>query len=272
MVWQTELQGHAFAQAEDWVRCFCTGLVRSICGVADLTDAVARVWAFTGMWIMRDFDDIYAIAADRKGGGDALEALLSHPLSPSELAATADDRWLSAMAKCLFQAGFNWKVIEAKWPGMEDAFDGFDPARVAAYWDDDVDRLLGDTRIVRNGAKVMAVIENARFVNELVSEHGGAGAFFGGWPNDQFTELLALLSKRGARLGAVTGQRMLRVMGRDSFILSSDVVARLVAEGVVTKQPTSKRDLAATQAAFNTWSKQSGRGLTHLSQVLAFSV
>ena len=58
---------------------------------------------------MRDFDDIYAIAADRKGGGDALEALLSHPLSPSELAATADDRWLSAMAKCLFQAGFNWK-------------------------------------------------------------------------------------------------------------------------------------------------------------------
>lgn len=221
---------------------------------------------------MRDFDDIYAIAADRKGGAGALEALLAQPLTPRELAATPDDRWLSTMAMCLFQAGFNWKVIAAKWPGMEEAFDGFDPVRVAAYRDDDVDRLLSDTRIVRNGAKVMAVIDNAHFVNELVSEHGGAGAFFGDWPSDQFTELLALLTKRGARLGSVTGQRMLRTMGRDSFMLSSDVVARLVAEGVVSKQPTSKRDLAATQTAFNTWSKQSGRGLTHISQVLAFSV
>ena len=61
-------------------------------------------------------------------------------------------------------------------------------------------------------------------------------------------------------------------MGRDSFILTSDVVARLVTEGVVEKAPTSKRDLAATQEAFKTWSLQSGRGLSQISQILAFSV
>lgn len=221
---------------------------------------------------MRSFDEIYAIAADRKGGAKALEAHLSVPLSSVELAATQDDRWLSAMAKCVFQAGFNWKVIEAKWPGMEEAFDGFDPVRVSAYHDDDIDRLLSDKRIVRNGAKVMAVIENARFIQEINAECGRAGAYFASWPNTQYVDLLACLSKRGARLGAMTGQRLLRSMGKDSFILSPDVIARLVAEAVVDKAPSSKRDLAATQSAFDILSKQSGRGLTQVSQVLAFSI
>ena len=116
------------------------------------------------------------------------------------------------------------------------------------------------------------MIENAHFVRALASEHENAGAFFANWPNEAFTDLLNVLSKQGARLGGATGQRMLRMMGRDSFILSADVVARLVAEGGVDKPPTSKRDLAATQTAFNHWSAQSGRGLTQISQILAFSV
>ena len=61
-------------------------------------------------------------------------------------------------------------------------------------------------------------------------------------------------------------------MGKDGYILSSDVVARLKAEGIVDKPPSSKRDLAATQSAFNAWAEQSGRGLTQISQILAFSV
>ena len=221
---------------------------------------------------MRDFAEIYDIAADRKGGPDALERLLSTPLAPAQLATTGDDRWLAAMAKCLFQAGFNWKLIDSKWPDMEDAFHHFNPERVAAYHDDDIDRLLADRRIVRNGAKVMAVIENARFIRHVSDEHGGFGAFVGTWPGDRYDGLLTVLSKQGARLGSVTGQRVLRSMGKDGYILSPDVVTRLKAEGIVDKPPTSKRDLAATQAAFNAWAEQSGRGLTHISQILAFSL
>lgn len=63
---------------------------------------------------MRDFQQIFDIAADRKGGAEALEGMLSVPKPPKELAAIPDDRWLSMMAKCVFQAGFSWKVIEAK--------------------------------------------------------------------------------------------------------------------------------------------------------------
>lgn len=221
---------------------------------------------------MRDFEDIYAIAVDRKGGPDALEELLLTPLTPAQLAATDEDHWLAAMAKCLFQAGFNWKVIEAKWPDMEAAFDGFATAKVAAYHDGDIDRLLSDKRIVRNGAKIMAVIENARFVHNIAGDHGGFGKFIANWPAETHNELLNFIANQGARLGSVTGQRMLRQMGRDGYILSPDVIARLKAEGIVDKPPASKRDLAAIQKAFNDWMAQSGRCLTQISQILAYSI
>lgn len=221
---------------------------------------------------MQDFDAIYRIAADRHGGPDALEARLTRPVPAAELAQVPADRWLATMAKCLFQAGFNWSVIEKKWPGFEAAFDGFDVARVAFYHDGDMDRLLADKGIVRNAAKISAVIANARFLQELAQEHGSAGAAFANWPNADYVDLLQLIAKRGSRLGAVTGQRMLRSMGRDSFILSQDVVARLIAEGVVDRPPTAQRDMRAVQDAFNTWSAQSGRGLTAISQTLALSI
>lgn len=221
---------------------------------------------------MRDFEDIYAIAVDRKGGPAALDELLLTPLTPVQLTATDDDRWLAAMAKCLFQAGFNWKVIDAKWPDMETAFDGFSTAKVAAYHNGDIDRLLSDKRIVRNGAKIMAVIENARFVHKIAGDHDGFGKFIASWPAETHNELLDFIAKQGARLGSVTGQRMLRQMGRDGYILSPDVIARLKAEGILEKPPASKRDLAAIQEAFNGWMAQSGRCLTQISQILAYSV
>lgn len=221
---------------------------------------------------MRSFGEIYAIAAARKGGAMAVEARLTRPAPLETLRATTDDRWLAAMARCLFEAGFNWKVIEAKWPGFEEVFDGFNLDRLAFGHDDDLHRLLADSRIVRNGAKIEAVLTNARFLQEIAAEYGSAGAFFAGWPASDFVGLLDLLERRGARLGGLTGQRALRRMGVDSFVLSPDVVARLVAEGVVTKAPTARRDLAAVQAAFNTWAAEANRSLTEISQTLAASI
>ena len=66
--------------------------------------------------------------------------------------------------------------------------------------------------------------------------------------------------------------KALRAMGKDSFVLSPDVTARLIAENVVGKQPSAQREMAAVQAAFNLWRQQSGRSLTEISKVLAFSV
>jgi 3-methyladenine DNA glycosylase Tag len=221
---------------------------------------------------MRAFDEIYAIAAARKGGHDALEARLSRPRSAEDIRATPDDRWLAAMARSLFEAGFNWKVIEAKWSGFEEAFEGFPVGRVASWHGDDMDLLFADRRIVRNGAKIDAVIRNARFLTEIAAEHGSVGAFIAGWPTAEFAGLLDLFETRGARLGGLTGQRALRRMGVDSFVLSPDVVARLIAESVVAKAPSSRREMAAVQTTFNAWSAQSGRSLTEISQILAASI
>ena len=61
-----------------------------------------------------------------------------------------------------FQSGLSWLTILRKREGFRAAFDGFEPDAVAAYGPDDVARLLADTRIVRNRAKVEAAVTNAR--------------------------------------------------------------------------------------------------------------
>lgn len=61
-----------------------------------------------------------------------------------------------------FQSGLAWITILRKREGFRQAFAGFDPAVVATYTDDDVERLLLDEGIVRNRAKIVATISNAR--------------------------------------------------------------------------------------------------------------
>jgi DNA-3-methyladenine glycosylase I len=60
------------------------------------------------------------------------------------------------------QAGLAWITILRKREGYRRAFDGFDPERVAAYGQEDVERLLADPGIVRNRQKVAAAISNAQ--------------------------------------------------------------------------------------------------------------
>ena len=220
---------------------------------------------------MRHFDELYDIAATRKGGTAALEALLPVSASAKDLANIPEDRWLAQLTKSVFQAGFNWKVVEAKWPGFEHAFGRFDVGPIALMDDDTFDSHLSDPGIIRNGAKIAALRANAAFLLEL-REHGGAGAVLGGWASEDFAGLLAMMKKRGARLGGATAQYALRSMARDGFILSGDVTARLIAEGVIDAPAGSRRSMAAVQNAFNDWMGQSGRGLTQISRVLAMSV
>ncbi|MBO9473580.1 DNA-3-methyladenine glycosylase I [Shimia sp. R10_1] len=220
---------------------------------------------------MRPFDEIFAIAADRKGGSAALEAQLTKPKSAEDLAQIPEDRWLAQFTKGVFQAGFNWQVIENKWEGFEAAFHGFDVDRCAFLHDEDMDRLMSNTDIVRNGPKIRTVIENAHFLQSLRAE-GGAGVVLGGWAATDYIGLLEFMKRGGSRIGGNTGQYALRFLGKDSFILSRDVVARLIAEGVVDKQPTSKGAMKKVQEVFNIWMEQSGRSLTQISRVLAMSV
>ncbi|MEQ8659723.1 MAG: DNA-3-methyladenine glycosylase I [Gammaproteobacteria bacterium] len=221
---------------------------------------------------MRSFAELYARAAARKGGPAALEALIPAVRPAAELAAIGDDRWLSEMGRCVFQAGFVWRLVAAKWPAFERALDGFDPHVVAHLGPDDFDRLLADARLIRHHAKMHALRENATFILDLAAEHGSAGAFFAASPAERYVDLLLLLKRRGSRLGGMAAQYFLRRMGLEAFVLSRDVVRVLVAEGVVDRAPTAQRDLRAVQSAFDHWRAESGRDLTAISRVLSMSV
>lgn len=221
---------------------------------------------------MRSFDELYQLAAEKKGGEGALNALLPEPLTDAMLAVVPDDRWLAGMTKSVFQAGFNWSVIEKKWPGFEEAFHGFDPGYCSMLSDEDIDALMQDKRVVRNAQKIMSVRANAMLIRELAEKHGRAGAFFASWPASDFIGLLDELNKRGDRLGPATAQYFLRFIGKDSFILSKDVKAALIREGVIDKEPKSKAAMRAVQDAFNAWAAESRRPIAHVSRVLAATV
>ena len=75
------------------------------------------------------------------------------------------------------QAGLSWLTILKKRAAFREAYDGFDPERVARYGARDVKRLLGNAGIIRNRLKVEAAIENARVVLDMRRSHGS----FAGW-------------------------------------------------------------------------------------------
>lgn len=219
------------------------------------------------------FKAIRARAEKRKGGAKALEKLLPAKPDPKALAKLKDDRILAEMTKRVFSAGFAWSVIEAKWPGFEAAFLKFDPAKLTLQPDDYWDGLLKDTRIVRNGAKIMSVRENAAFVRDIAKEHGSFGKMLIQWPASNEIGLLDLMTKRGSRLGGNTGQMLLRFIGWDGFVTSKDVVACLRDAGLdIAEEVKSKRDLAKVQEQFNAWAKETGLPYTHISRICALSI
>ena len=76
-----------------------------------------------------------------------------------------------------FQAGLSWSTILRKREAFRAAFDGFDPAVVAAYDDDDRARLMSDAGIVRNRAKIDATIGNAAALLATAAEFGSFDAY-----------------------------------------------------------------------------------------------
>ncbi|GGO31388.1 3-methyladenine DNA glycosylase [Gemmobacter aquaticus] len=221
---------------------------------------------------MRSFEEILTIAAERKGGADKVLAGVMPYKTAGELASIPDDRWLAMMARGIFQAGISWTVVEAKWPGIEEAFAGFDVGRLSMMDDGWLDALLVDTRVIRSGAKIAAIRDNAVFIRRVNEAEGGFARKVADWPAGDFAGLLDWLTTTGSRLGGNTGAYMLRQMGKEGYLLSKDVVARLVAEGVIGGPPTSRKAMAAVQAAFDRWRTESGQSLNTISRVLAQSI
>lgn len=218
------------------------------------------------------FAPILARAVKRSGGVAHLEKQLPKPKSDRALKAVADDRYLSLMSLRIFRAGLKHSLVDAKWPAFEKAFHGFDPRRVVAMPDESLEACMKNEKLIRHWAKLKSIPANARAMVELAREHGGFGAYLAAWPATDTVGLWADLSRRFQQLGGNSGPYFLRMAGKDTFILTEDVVAALVTAGIVKKKPTGKADQKRVQEAFNAWAAETGRPLSALSRILALSV
>lgn len=223
---------------------------------------------------LRDFEDIYAIAAERKGGVERLERMLAEtPTLPAErIAAKPDDRVLAAMTRAIFSAGFALRLVEEKWDAFEQAFENFDPETCAHLPDEKLAALTQDPTIVRSGPKIWAVRSNAQFLLELARENGSAARLFANWPPSEFVDLVLMLRRSGARLGGETPMRFLRALGKPAFVNSPDMTRALIREGVLVRPVTGRSGLLMIQDAISHWSDTSGRDWTVISRVLGMSI
>ena len=133
-----------------------------------------------------------------------------------------------------FQSGLSWLTILRKRENFRAAFAGFDIDAVAAFGDDDVQRLLGDAGIVRHRGKIEASIHNARRAQELRDEAGSLAAYLWRWEPPRRT---APLDWAGLRQLATTPQSV--ALAKDlkkrgwKFVGPTTVYAFMQAMGLV---------------------------------------
>ena len=221
---------------------------------------------------MRDYKWLHEFCLNRFGSAKALEAMLPQPRSDAELRALSDDRYLSLISLRIFRAGLKHSLVDAKWPAFEEVFFGFDPEKVVLMGAERLENLMQDARLIRHLGKLKSVPRNAQFILDVRREKGSFGTLIADWPVTDIVGLWKYLAKHGSQLGGLSAPRLLRMVGKDTFVPTDDMVAALKAQGVIDKAPTSLKDLAAVQAAFNQWQAESGRPLCQLSVMLAHTV
>ena len=133
--------------------------------------------------------------------------------APTQIEPSGPADYLDVITRAVFQSGMSWRVVAAKWDGFREAFAGFDPAAVAAYDGDDVERLAADTRIIRNRRKIEATVANAQVMLALDSQPGG----FVGWLRSRgdFDATVAALRGEFRYLGDMGAYYVLYVVGED---------------------------------------------------------
>ena len=219
----------------------------------------------------RSFAPILETARTRLGAS-ALETRLTQPRSATELKVVTDDRYLSQMELRIFRAGLKHSLVDAKWPAFEEVFHGFEPRRVRAMSDDALQTLMSDTRLIRHWGKLKSVRDNAAAMIAVGEENGSFGVWLADWPGTNIVELWVALAKRFSQTGGNSGPSFLRMVGKDTFVLTHSVTAALKRWGAVETPPKNRKDRTAVQSCFNAWAAETGRPLCQLSLILAASV
>ena len=133
--------------------------------------------------------------------------------APNRIPIEGANDYLEVLSKAVFQAGMSWKVVDAKWPGIKEAFRDFDVETVADLGESELDGLTNDTRVIRNRRKLEAVVQNARRLIELDSEFGGFQKYLRS--HEDFAAVVKDLRKNFKFLGEVGCYFFLYAVGEE---------------------------------------------------------
>ncbi len=95
------------------------------------------------------------------------------------------DGYLRLMARTILAAGLAWSTVEALWPALNAAFEGFSARKVAAFRPADIERILQEPGVLQNRKKVEAVVAAARLLCEARDRHGSVTAWLQSFPTGQ---------------------------------------------------------------------------------------
>ena len=132
---------------------------------------------------------------------------------PEKITPESLDDYLEIMSKSVFQSGMSWKVVDSKWPGTKEAFYDFDVHKVADLIEPDIDKLVQDTRVIRNRRKLEAVVSNAQSIIRLDKEYGAFQDYLRS--QDSFDDTLKRMRKDFKFMGPTGVYIFLYVVGEE---------------------------------------------------------
>jgi DNA-3-methyladenine glycosylase I len=128
----------------------------------------------------------------------------------------SDDAYFENMTRVIFQAGLSWKMIDEKWPNFKQAFKGFSIDQVAKFSENDVKRLMSNAGIVRNQAKIVAAVKNAKHFQDIRKKYGSFRSFLNGFDkSNNYASVIKELGKQFQRLGPSSARIFLYTVGED---------------------------------------------------------
>jgi 3-methyladenine DNA glycosylase Tag len=121
--------------------------------------------------------------------------------------------FLEHLSRSVFEAGISWRVVEAKWDGIREAFHGFDPAQVAAMPPVEIAAVENDSSVIRNKAKIRATVANAQEILAILGEYGSIRGYLASFPDADAAT--ADMRRRFKFLGDTGVWRLLTSASRD---------------------------------------------------------
>ena len=135
-----------------------------------------------------------------------------------------DSEFLEVMAKIIFVSGFRWDLVNSRWPKIKKAFHNF---KIDKVENEKLDSLLKKEGMIKNKAKINAIIENAKICRDIMKKHGSINNWVKTIQKNNkkeplFNPTVREEMKRFVKIGKTTSRWLAYVATRDKKLLNGD--------------------------------------------------